>query len=401
MRVAYVLNTYPAVSHAFIRREIRALEELGVIVQRIALRGWDAPIVDTRDEEERGRTNYVLERGMAALAGTVLGALVRNPMRLARAARKAWSMARYSQRGLPYHLAYLAEACRVVELARMERADHLHAHFGTNAAEVVMLARILGGPLYSFTVHGPEEFDGPVGLHLREKIEHSAFVVAISSFGRSQLFRWLPQAAWSKVKVVHCGVDEEFRSGASTPPSSKPRLVCVGRLCEQKGQLLLVQAAASLAAEGHAFELILAGDGDMRPALEAFILARGLLEHVRITGWLTSAQVREEMLASRAVVLPSFAEGLPVVLMEAMALGRPVLTTLVAGIPELVQHGKHGWLVPAGNVEALEDALRQVLDASEESLVRMGADAREKVLMRHGADEGARRLLSLMKQVHT
>jgi colanic acid/amylovoran biosynthesis glycosyltransferase len=401
MRVAYVLNTYPAVSHAFIRREIRALEELGVVVQRIALRGWDAPIVDTRDAEERRRTNYVLERGVASLAGTVLGAFIRNPQGLARAARKAWSMARHSQRGLPYHLVYLAEACRVVELARTERADHLHAHFGTNAAEVVMLARILGGPHYSFTVHGPEEFDGPVGLHLREKIEHSAFVVAISSFGRSQLFRWLPQAAWSKVKVVHCGVDEEFRSGASTPPSSKPRLVCVGRLCEQKGQLLLVQAAASLAAEGHAFELILAGDGDMRPALEAFILARGLEEHVRITGWLTSAQVREEMLASRAVVLPSFAEGLPVVLMEAMALGRPVLTTLVAGIPELVQHGKHGWLVPAGDVEALEDALRQVLHAPEESLVRMGADAREKVLMRHRADEGARRLLSFIKQVHT
>lgn len=400
MQVAYVLNTYPAGSQTFIRREIRALEDQGVQVHRIALRGWDAAVVDPRDADERERTHYVLRRGLAGLAGTLLRTFARSPGAWARAAAKAVRMSRRSERGLAYHLAYLAEACRVAELAKALQTDHLHAHFGTNAAEVVMLARILGAPGYSFTVHGPEEFDSPAALHLREKIEHSAFVVAISSFGRSQLLRWLPHAAWCKVKVVHCGVDNEFREGAPTPPADEPRLVCVGRLCEQKGQLLLVEAAAALAAQGLRFQLVLAGDGDMRTALEELIAARGLRDCIRITGWLSSTQVRDEMLAARAVVLPSFAEGLPVVLMEAMALARPVLTTAVAGIPELVEHGRHGWLVAPGDVQSLAAALRQVLEMPGHRLAGMGLAAREKVLGRHCADEGARRLLGLMKEVH-
>lgn len=401
MRVAYLLNTYPAVSHAFIRREIFAMEVLGAVVQRISLRGWDAPVVDSRDINERARTHYVLKKGIFGLAGPAIRTLIRNPVKLARATVKALSMARRSDRGLAYHLAYLAEACCVAELACKQKADHLHAHFGTNAAEVAMLAHLLGGPAYSFTVHGPEEFDRPGALNLREKIEGSAFVVAISSFGRSQLFRWLPHATWPKVKVVHCGVDEEFCEAPLTPPPLEPRIVCVGRLCEQKGQVLLVEASALLASQGQRFELVLAGDGDMRSTLETLIALRDLHDHVRITGWLSSAQVRAEMLAARAVVLPSFAEGLPVVLMEAMALSRPVLTTGVAGIPELVEHGQGGWLVPPGDVNALAAALRKVLEASGDSLAQMGAEARRKVLLRHRADAGARRLLDFMEQVST
>lgn len=399
LHLAYVLNTYPAASQTFIRREIRALEDQGVRVDRIALRGWNAQVVDPRDADERERTHYVLRRGLPGLVGPVLRILAGAPVAWARAAVQAVRMARRSDRGLAYHLAYLAEACRVAELSKSLRFHHVHAHFGTNAAEVVMLARILGAPAYSFTVHGPEEFDAPVALHLREKIESSSFVVAISSFGRSQLFRCLPHAAWPKVKVVHCGIDREFREGAALPLTDQPRLVCVGRLCEQKGQLLLVEAAASLAAKGVGFELVLAGDGDMRAALEALVAARGLQSHVRITGWLTSAQVREEMLAARAVVLPSFAEGLPVVLMEAMALARPVLTTGVAGIPELVEHGRHGWLVAPGDVASLATALKQVLDTPPDRLAEMGRAAREKVLRRHCADESARRLLGHIREV--
>lgn len=400
MRIAYVLNTYPAGSQTFIRREIRALEDLGVSVQRIALRGWDAVVVDPRDEDERHRTHYVLRRGLAMLAGSVLRTLLRHPVRLARGVAQAVALSRLSERGLAYHLAYLCEACRVAELARTLQADHLHAHFGTNAAEVVMLARVLGAPGYSFTVHGPEEFDGPAALHLREKVENSVFVVAISSYGRSQLFRWLPHWAWSKVKVIHCGIDQEFQREASSAPPTTRRLVCVGRLCEQKGQVLLIEAAGLLADQGLAFELILAGDGDMRATLESLIAQRGLQQHVRITGWLTSAQVREEMLSARALVLPSFAEGLPVVLMEAMALGRPVLTTAIAGIPELVEHRTHGWVIPAGDIRALAEAMQDVLSAPGERLAEMGAHARQKVLGRHCADEGARRLLHFIRQVH-
>src|SRR5439155_26884638 len=210
-------------------------------------------------------------------------------------------------------------------------------------------------------VHGPEEFDHPEALALDEKIEHAAFVVAVSSFGRSQLYRWCPPAQWGKIRVVHCGVDASFLGGDPVPVPDVPRVVCVGRLAEQKGQILLLRALAVLAAEGITCELVLAGDGPLRPAIEAETARLRLAGCVRITGWLDGAAVRREIESARGLVLPSFAEGLPVVLMEALALGRPVVSTFVAGIPELVRDGVHGWLVPAGDVDALAGAVGELL----------------------------------------
>src|SRR5262249_54058823 len=155
-------------------------------------------------------------------------------------------------------------------------------------------------------------------------IENSAFVAAVSSFGRSQLYRWCSLAHWPKIQVVRCGVDAGFLSGGPQPVPETTRLVCVGRLAEQKGQLLLLEALGKLAAEGVAFEMVLAGDGPMRKEIEQRIGELNLSGRVRITGWLSNDAVRQELLAARVLVLPSFAEGLPVVLMEALALGRPV-----------------------------------------------------------------------------
>jgi len=213
--------------------------------------------------------------------------------------------------------------------------------------------------------------------------------VAISSYGRSQLYRWVARSHWSRVKVVHCGLDRDFHQGDLTPPPAAPRLVCVGRLCEQKGQLLLVQAAALLRDRGVSFELVLAGDGDMRADIEVELQRLSLVDQVRITGWISGAQVREELLAARAMVLPSFAEGLPVVIMEAMVLQRPVLSTYVAGIPELVVPGQTGWLFPAGDVEAIAQAMAEALGASTSSLQAMGQAARQRVLERHDIDTEA------------
>lgn len=258
-----------------------------------------------------------------------------------------------------------------------------------------MLLKQLGGPNYSFTVHGPEEFDKPEFIKLREKINHAAFVVAISSFGRSQIFRWIRNKDWYKVKVVHCGLERSFYEGAVQTIPLIPRLVCVGRLCEQKGQLLLIDAFSKLAAKGVDFELVLAGDGEMRPEIEALIKQHSLGSKIRITGWISSQQVREEILASRAMVLPSFAEGLPVVIMEAMALHRPVLTTYVAGIPELVHHGENGWLFPAGDVDELVKVLESFLLTSTDTLEKMGCAAHEKVVERHSIDVEAAKLAKL------
>lgn len=401
MRMTYFVNQYPKVSHSFIRREILALERQGIDIQRVALRGWDGELVDADDLSERKKTQYVLKGGIAVLLLAALRLLLMNPSRFLKTLIFALKMSRHADRPWPYHLIYLTEACRILPWLKAFGSTHVHAHFGTNSTEVVMLARVLGGPSYSFTVHGPEEFDKPQFIHLREKIHHAAFVVAISSYGRSQLYRWLDYSQWHKVNVVHCGLESDFYDVSPKPIPNEPRLVCVGRLCEQKGQLLLIEAARRLVEKNISFHLVLAGDGEMRQVLEQLITDYGLNQQITITGWISSNQVREELLNARGLVLPSFAEGLPVVIMEAMALKRPVLTTYVAGIPELVIPGENGWLFPAGSVEALTAALEAILATPLTALQVMGNAGFERVVKRHSIDTEAEKLATLFKDVAT
>lgn len=337
LRIAYVINQYPKISHSFIRREILALERQGFEIKRIALQGWDTDLVDEGDRQERMRTCYVLQGGVHKLLWDVLRTLLITPGRFFSTLGLAIRMGHDSERPLLYHLAYLAEACRILPWLKTFGATHVHAHFGTNSAEIVMLVNALSGLPYSFTVHGQDEllFGG-----MNEKVRRSAFVVAISSFGRSQLYRRVEHKYWHKVKVVHCGLEPAFHLVEQTSPVAMPRLVCVGRLGKEKGQLLLIEATHRLASNGIKFELVLAGDGEMREEIESLIARYGLVGQVRITGWINSNQVREEILAARGLVLPSFTEGLPIVIMEAMALRRPVLSSNITGIPELVLPGK-------------------------------------------------------------
>jgi glycosyltransferase involved in cell wall biosynthesis len=399
MRIAYLVNQYPKVSHSFIRREIIALEKQGIEVTRIALRGWDDVLPDAADEEERTRTYYVLRAGTPTLLLAVARAFITRPVRLLRALGLAYRMSRHADRPLPLHLAYLAEACCIEPRLRATGIQHLHAHFGTNSAEVAMLVRALGGPPWSFTVHGPEEFDRAPLIGLAEKVRDSAFVIAVSSFGRGQLYRLVEPQYWQKIQVVHCGLDQDFISGATDDVPEANRLVCVGRLCEQKGQLLLVEAARLLAGHGADFTIVLAGDGELRDEVEALIARYKLERNIRITGWISNQQVREEIRAAQALVLPSLAEGLPVVLMEAMALYRPVISTYVAGIPELVRPGEHGWLVPAGDVEELVEAMRACLNTSPAILTQMGAAAHDRVMTRHNVDVEVVKIADLFRNV--
>lgn len=398
MRIAYLINQYPKVSHSFIRREIQALERTGVEVERVALRGWNDVAADAGDEAEKARTRFLLQGGAWPLARAMLSVMLRRPARFLSAVVAAAAFARGSTRPLWLHMVYLAEACLLERWLAQARCDHLHAHFGTNATEVAYLCRRLGGPGFSFTVHGPEEFDMPAALHLPEKVRHARFVVAISSFGRSQLMRWIDAADWHKIRVVHCGLDAEFLVQTLTPPPVKAQFVCVGRLCEQKGQLLLLRAVHRLREQGVKVQLVLAGDGEMRPEVEALIAELSLGDQVRITGWIGGETVRREILDARALVLPSFAEGLPVVLMEAMALGRPVISTYIAGIPELVHDGINGWLIPAGDVQALADAMRAVLDHDDDDLAAIGARAHERAVARHSIDTEAGKLAAHFRQ---
>jgi len=396
MRIAYLVNEYPKVSHTFIRREIQALERRGFDVFRIALRGWDQDLADPEDLLERERTRFVLREGATALLLAATRMLLTRPLRLLQALVLACRMSHRAERWLPVHLAYLAEACLIKLWMRGKGIQHLHAHFSTNSAEVAMLVHVLGGPRWSFTAHGSATLENPTLTGLQQKLRRCVFMVTVCSFARGQVWRFADQRDRVKVHVIHCGLDPAFYAVPQRLPSAR-RLVCVGRFCEEKAHFLLLEAAHRLASQGAEFELVLAGDGELRADIEGLIARYNLQAHVRITGWIGSDRVRDEILAARALVLPSLIEGLPVVIMEAMALRRPVISTFVAGIPELVRPGEDGWLVPAADVESLVRAMQACLDAPIDTLVRMGEAARERVLLRHSVDTEAAKLAELFE----
>lgn len=393
--IAYLINQYPKVSHSFIRREIAALEAQGITVARFAVRSCADELVDAGDMEELAKTQVVLAQGWANLLVGVGRVAVQRPIAFVKTLGLALRLG-LKETAIPlYYLAYLAEACVLLGWFRSANVNHVHAHFGTNSTTVVMLCRALGGPPYSFTAHGPEEFDKVHGISLSEKIRHAEFVVAISSFGKSQLYRWSALEDWPKIHVVRCGLDQAYLSQEFVPIPAQPHFVCVGRLSGQKGHLLLLEAIRQLVAAGHRFTVALVGDGEMRSQIEQLIAAYDLQSCVSITGWASSDTVKAELLRAQALVLPSFAEGLPVVIMEALALGRPVITSTIAGIPELVQTGVNGWLVVPGSLESLVEAMAAALTAPAAVLEAMGQAGIKKVAQQHNIDQEALRLAQL------
>ena len=391
MIIGYFTNQYPAGSHSFIRREIHALEKRGNSIQRYALRPG-MHIVDEADRAERAITRYVLRQSPFSFAVAALGTAIRYPLGAMRALLRAAALGWKSDAGLIRHLAYWAEALVLIDWCRRDRVQHLHAHFGTNSAAVALLVHTTIQLPFSFTVHGPDEFDKPEALGIGEKVGSAAFVVAVSSFGRSQLMRWVGSEHWSKIKVVHCGLDEAYVCDEEAGSMPADQLVCIGRLSTQKGHLLLLEAMRHLRNEGITPTVVLIGDGPMRQELEQRIARYDLSGQVKMMGWLSGTDVKKEIRASRALVLPSFAEGLPVVIMEAMALRRPAIATWIAGIPELVIPGETGWLAPAGDASALAECMRRALLIDDSALIDMGSRARSRVLMRHDDNAAAEKL---------
>jgi colanic acid/amylovoran biosynthesis glycosyltransferase len=396
MAIGYFINQYPKVSHSFVRREILALEAQGMTVHRWALRGWDAELVDPVDLAERDRTRFLLRGGIAPLLIAGIAMLIRHPARWFAALRLTLAMCRNTDRSIPLHMVSFLEGARLAQEMMAAGVRHLHAHFGTNAAEIAMLGATMAGITYSFTVHGPDEFDRPLSTKLQLKITRAAHVVAITDFCASQLYRWARLEDWHKVKVVRCGLLPDFLEVPLTPPAEAAHFVCIGRLSGQKGQLLLIEGLALARRQGVPATLTLVGDGEMRPEIEAAIAQHDLGAHVTITGWADERQVRAELDRARAMVMASFAEGLPIVVMEALALGRPVLATNVAAMADLVRNGETGWLYTPGSAEAIAQAIRECAIADGETLAAMGRTGRALVAERHDQMREAAKLSRLL-----
>ena len=396
MRIAYLCNVYPAVSHSFVRREIEAIEAAGHEVHRFSVRPAQWGLKDEADLRELRVTQSVLDQGVARLCLGVIALCLSRP---AKALAALGTASRLSAAGLgskARHIAYWLESAWLLRRMERLRIEHLHAHFGTNPAAVAAIVHAWGGPPFSFTAHGPDEFDAPVSLALAAKVNAANFVVAISNYCRSQVMRWSARSDWHKIRVVRCGLDRSFLEAPPQPmPTGSTELLCVARLSAQKGLPLLLDACGRLRAAGQNFTLTIIGDGELRDTLQAEIERRELADCVTLAGSTSSAEIREALVRARAFVLPSFAEGLPVVLMEALAMSKPVITTAIAGIPELVD-AECGWLIAPGSVDALVDAISAALAASPEDLAAKGAVGRERVRSMHDASRNAKSIVEAM-----
>lgn len=398
MRIGYLVNTYPVPSSTFIRREIQALEEQGVQISRYAIRRWGDQLIDERDKAEQDRTQYILSGQSLRLISGLFSELVLNPIGMARAFG-AWSrLVGNARGGLIRHAAYFLEAISLKRLTKADRIDHVHVHFSTNATAVALLCNRLGGPGYSFTAHGPDEFIDWGPSSLKMKIAGARFVVAISHYCVVQLARAAGMQEWDKVHIVRCGLDiDEFEvSDAGFGPDAP--FVCVGRLCPQKAQVLIVEAVATVAALHPNVKVQLIGDGESRPDVEAAIARHGLENNVELLGWRDNHEVRCLLGKARALLLPSFAEGLPVVIMEALALGRPAISTYIAGIPELVDPDC-GWIIPAGSSEHIAKTMIEAIEAEPDKLAALGQEGRRRTVALHDIRKNARVLEDLFRKV--
>ena len=398
LTLGYLTSVYARASDTFIRNEVLELRRRGHVVRTYSIREpEEEQLVSDEIRCERGTTLYILPGHTwgAVLAALRLG--LTQPLRTLAAFALGWRTGAKGIRARVWQLAYFLEACFLATRLREGGVRHLHVHLEEQPATVGMLASALSGVPYSMAVHGPYIFRAPELWALGEKIARAAFVTCISEFTRSQCMLYAPLGAWSKLHIVRCAPHPSFLEAEPAPFPAERRLVWVGRVCEEKGVPVLIEAAARLAREGLEFELELIGDGPLLAEIRARIGREGLERRVRTLGWAGSDAVRARLAAARVLVQPSFAEGLPVVIMEALALARPVISTYVAGIPELVEPGVDGWLVPAGSVEALATAMRAAIQSSTTELERLGRAGRERVLERHHVRIEVDRLLGLFE----
>jgi glycosyltransferase involved in cell wall biosynthesis len=378
--VAYLTSEYPKTSHTFILREVEALRALGLEVTTCSIRKPDIAEFGGEREQQAWRTTFFVVDTARRAPHQLLVAHLRllvAPGRWLRTLRLAWRTRSPGTKAALWSLFYFLEAGLLAAHLRRVGARHLHNHFSNPSCTVAMLASELSGIPFSFTAHGPEEFFRPYENALSEKIARARLVVAISHFCRSQLMLFSDPAQWDKISIVHCGIEPELYMGPPRETFGK-RVLFVGRLTPEKGGALLLEAFAQVFAAHPEARLTVVGDGPERPALEARAQALGVAEAVTFAGARNQLQVAAHMAEADMLVLPSFAEGVPVVLMEAMAAGLPTIASRVAGVSELVHDEETGFVIPPGDLETLANRLSRLM--SNPNLCRnMGASGRAVV----------------------
>lgn len=381
MKLAYLVSRYPAVSHTFITREIAALRRLGLEVQPFTIRAaGEGDLLTPAVRDEARRTTAILPAGPLRLMRAHLGLILARPADYFGALRVALTRCPPNVRAAVWHMFYFLEAGLLAAELRSRNIDHIHAHFANVASEVAMLSAQMAGKSWSMTLHGLSDFGNPALNDLGFKVEHAAFVVCVSDFGRAQAMLHSDPSTWDRIHRIRCGIETEvFGRRGPHPASAGPlRLLHVGRLGREKGQAILLRAVAELIARGIDVRCTIVGDGPQRTRLEVLSRELDIESRVVFAGAVGEHALQSYYQDADIFVMPSFAEGLPVVLMEAMAMGVPVIASHIMGIPELVEHGVCGLLVPPGRVTELADAIAG-LARDPDLRVRFAAAGRLKV----------------------
>jgi colanic acid/amylovoran biosynthesis glycosyltransferase len=381
-RIGYLCSEFPALSHTFISREVALLEREGFTI-------FTASINPTKNPEKLGPADAAYAKATFCLKRTprrlILSRLWRSCARPRRLLAALGTSLRLSwldgPRDLGKALGYFVQAILLHDWARRHEVRHVHVHFANPAASVALVATRLGGLAFSLSVHGIDGYDDVLRNNVPAKVREAVFVRCISHFGRSQLMRFTPIDLWPKLRIVRCGVFRDEFARRPLPRGPARRITCVGRVCPSKGQAVLLEAAGLLRDRGLDFELSFLGGGEDLEALRERAAHMGLAGVVTFAGPTGHEQVKEELSRADLFVLPTFAEGIPIALVEAMACGIPVISTFVAGIPELVEDGKSGFLTPPSDAAHLADTIESILRGRvdlEPVLARAAQTVRER-----------------------
>jgi glycosyltransferase involved in cell wall biosynthesis len=368
--IAYLVSRYPTLSMIFVLREVVLLRALGFRIETASINPPDRPPerLTPQEREEADRTYCIKRHGIPGALVAHIKTLLQTPAGYLRGLALVFSLGRLDLARIFLNFMYFSEAMMVGSWMRRNGQSHLHVHLASQAASVGLFVHRIFRCGYSLTVHGPDEFYDARGLYLARKIAAADFIVCISSYARSQLMYLSPYDCWSKLHLCRLGIDPHLfsplpRNSPSVDKSARAfEILCVGRLTPAKGQHLLLDALRQLLDQGRNVRLRLVGNGPDESSLRAHAARLNLADRVIFEGPVNQDLIRSVYALADVFCLPSFAEGLPVVLMEAMSMGIPCLTTSIAGIPELIRHGIEGLLVPPSDLDALVNALAKIID---------------------------------------
>ncbi|WP_349294638.1 glycosyltransferase family 4 protein (plasmid) [Thioclava sp. 'Guangxiensis'] len=406
--IAYLSGEYPKVSHTFIQREIEALRQQGWQVETCSVRRTSARDVVGEDQiREQAATFAIFDaiRSPAKVLGAQIWALRRDARAWGRTLKLAWSTRPDGLKAALWQIFYFLEAAILARHLSARGVVHLHNHFANSSCSVAMLASGLSGIPFSLTMHGPAIFYEPRRWRIDEKIARASFVSCISHFCRAQAMYFSAPQHWSKLKIVHCGI---FPALYAPPPTrddtaaqtDRQEILFVGRLAAIKGVPLLVEAFARLADSHPQARLSVIGDGPERAYCEALARDLGVGARVIFHGYQSAKAVARHMRQADLLVLASFAEGVPVTLMEAMGSGLPVIASRVAGVGELVEDGVSGFTIPAGDLDSLTDRLDRLL-GDPALRAAMGVQGRAKVCAEFDLEHEAQWLGALLLGAQT